>query len=83
MQMDVIQARLPAGLIREINLLVKKGLYANRSDVIRDAVRKMMLERQIGSIPNTGNSVKEAREIRRKLSKEHFDLDEINSYGRK
>ncbi len=32
----------------------------------------------IGIIPNTGDSVKEIRIIRKQLSKERFDLDEIN-----
>ena len=39
---------------------------------------RRMLEKQIGSIPNTGDSVKEIREIRKKLSKEKFDLNELN-----
>ena len=38
-----------------------------------------LLERQIGSIPNTGDSVEEIREIRLKLSKEKIDLDRINN----
>jgi hypothetical protein len=45
---------------------------------IRIMITKSSLEKQIGSIPNTGDSVKEIREIRKKLSKEKFDLDEIN-----
>jgi len=76
--MSVIQARLPQGLIEEIDKLVEKGTHINRSDVMRDAIRRLVLEKQIGSIPNTGDSVKEIREIRKKLSKEKVDLDEIN-----
>lgn len=38
------------------------------------------IEKQIGSVPNTGDSVKEIREIRKKLSK--IDLDEINTLGK-
>lgn len=76
--MSVIQARLPKGLVDEVNVLVDKGIYTNKSDVMRDAIRKLILEKQIGSIPNTGDSVKEIRELRKKLSKEKFDLDEIN-----
>lgn len=45
---------------------------------IRDALRRLILEKQIGSIPNTDDSVKEIKETRKKLSKEKFDLDEIN-----
>jgi len=70
MTMAVTQVRLPKGIISEIDELVKKGLYTNKSDVVRDAVRKLILEKQIGSIPNTGDSVKEIRKIREKLSKQ-------------
>ncbi|MCK4670003.1 MAG: ribbon-helix-helix protein, CopG family [Nanoarchaeota archaeon] len=78
MTMNVAQVRLPKGLMHEIDVLVDKGLYANKSDVVRDAIRKLVLEKQIGSIPNTGDSVKEIRVIRKKLSKEEVDLDKIN-----
>ena len=33
----------------------------------------------ISTIPNTGDSVQEIREIRKILSKEKFDLEEINN----
>jgi len=74
MKMSVTQVRLPEGLITEIDKLVDKGFYTNKSDVIRDAIRKLVLEKQIGSIPGTGESVKEIRKIRKKLSKEKFNL---------
>lgn len=76
--MQVAQVRLPERLIEELDILVKKGFYSNKSEVIRDAVRKLILEKQIGSMPNTGDSVKEIRKIRKKLSKEKINLDEIN-----
>ena len=82
MTMAVTQVRLPEGLIKEVDKLVDKGFYTNKSDVIRDAIRKLILEKQIGSIPETGDSVKEIRKIRKKLSKEKFDLDEINKLGK-
>lgn len=82
MQMTVTQVRLPKGLIKEVNKLVGRGMYTNKSDVIRDAVRKLVLEKQVGSISNTGDSVKEIRKIRKKLSKEKFDIDEINKLGK-
>lgn len=76
--MELTQVRLPKGLVKEVNTLVKERLYTTKSDLIRDAVRRFVIDRkleaQIGSIPNTGDSVKEIREIRRKLSKG------INSY---
>ena len=80
--MAVTQVRLPEGLITEIDKLVDKGFYTNKSDVIRDAIRKLVLEKQIGSIPDTGDSVREVREIRKKLSKEKFNLNEINQLNK-
>lgn len=70
--------------MEEVERLVNKGIYTSKSDVIRDALRKLILEKQIGSVPNTGDSVKEIREIRKRLS-EGFtlrDLDEINALGK-
>lgn len=80
--MEVAQVRLPDGLMKEVDKLVDKNFYTSRSDVIRDALRKLILEKQIGSIPNTGNSVKEIRKIRKKLSQEKIDLEEINALGK-
>ena len=78
MAMELIQVRLPEKLIKEVNRFVKKGHYSTKSDVIRDAIRKLTLEKMIGILPNTGDSVKEVREIRKKLSKEKFDLKKLN-----
>ena len=81
MNMEVTQVRLPVGIIKEVNKLVNKGLYSNKSDVIRDAVRKLVLEKQVGSIPNSGDSVEQIRNIRKKLSREKISLDDINRLG--
>ena len=78
-QMPVAQVRIPEGLVKEVNNLVKRGFYSSKSDVIRDAIRKLVLEKQIGSIPNKGDSVKQVRRARKILSKGKIDLDEINS----
>lgn len=78
MTMDLIQVRLPEGLITEIDVLVQKGFYSSKSDVIRDAIRRLILEKQIGSIPNTGDSVQEVRALRKKLSKKDINLREMN-----
>ena len=81
MAMSITQVRLPEGITKEMDKLVEKGLYTNKSDVVRDALRKLVLEKQIGSIPNTGDSVKEIREIRKILSKDiksFKDLEKIN-----
>ncbi len=79
--MDTVQVRLSHGLVDKIDDLVDTGIYANRSDVIRDAVRKLVLGKMIGIVPNTGDSVKELRVIKNKLSKEiksFKDIEEIN-----
>ena len=78
MVMDTVQVRLSHGLIEMIDNFVRTGIYANRSDVIRDSVRRLVLNQQVGTIPNTGDSVDEIRKIRAKLSKEDIDLEEIN-----
>ena len=77
--MQMTQVRLTKGLIDKVNELVEKGYYPNKSDAIRDAVRRLVWEKEIGTIPNTGDSVQEVREIREKLSKERFDLKDLNS----
>jgi Arc/MetJ-type ribon-helix-helix transcriptional regulator len=79
MAMAITQVRLPEGLIEEMDSLVEKGHYTSKSDVIRDAIRKLLLERQIGTAPNRGNSVKEVRELRKRLPRP--SLKEINRLG--
>ena len=48
----VTQVRLPKGFIKEINKLVAKGFYTNKSDVIRDALRRFIIEKDIGNAQN-------------------------------
>ena len=78
MVMDTLQVRLSHGLVEMVDDLVGTGVYANRSDVVRDAVRRLVLDKLVGIIPDTGDSAKELKKIRTKLSKEKFDLNEIN-----
>lgn len=78
MVMELVQVRLPEGLTMKLDTLVKRGYYSSKSDVIRDAIRRLILEKQIGSIPNMGDSVQEIRALRQQLSKEDLDLDKIN-----
>ncbi len=60
MVMDTLQIRMNKGLVKRIDSLVKSNVYSNRSDVIRDAVRRFVWEKEAGSIPNNGkNSVNE------------------------
>lgn len=79
--MEVVQVRMPKAMIKMIDSFVKKGIYTNRSDAVRDAIRLIEWKRMIGSIPNTGDSVEEVKEIRKKLSKEirsFEDIEKIN-----
>ena len=78
MVMDILQIRLSPGIVKRVDVLVKAGIYANRSDAIRDAVRRLVLDKIIGIIPSKIDSVREVRELRKRLSKEKIDLDEIN-----
>jgi len=83
MVMDTLQIRMNKPLLKMVDTVVKSGVYANRSDVIRDAVRRFVWEKEVGSINNDGrNSVEEVRKIREKLSKEKFDLKELNEFGK-
>jgi len=79
MVMNTLQIRLGSGLIKRIDSFVKIGVYSNRSDVIRDAVRRFVWEKEVGTVFLKGNSVDLVRKAREKLSKEKMDLDEINN----
>lgn len=80
MVMDTLQIRMNNELLKRIDLIVKTGMYSNRADVIRDAVRRFVWEKEVGTVPPLGNSVELVRKARKSLSKnikkEH--LDEIN-----
>ena len=78
MVMDTLQIRLGHGLIERVDSLVKSGIYSNRSDVIRDAVRRFVWEKEIGTVKNRGNAVKQVRKTREDLSKQKIELKEIN-----
>lgn len=42
MPMQTMQIRLTDKQIKRIDTLVKKGVYPNRSETVRDAVRKLV-----------------------------------------
>jgi Arc/MetJ-type ribon-helix-helix transcriptional regulator len=44
MVMETVQIRLTEKQIKNIESLVKKGVYPNRSEAVRDAVRKLVDE---------------------------------------
>ncbi|MDI3474310.1 MAG: antitoxin ParD1/3/4 [Thermococcaceae archaeon] len=41
-KMKIISVQLPQGLINAMDQLVKKGIYPNRSEVIRAAIRELL-----------------------------------------
>lgn len=82
MVMDTVQIRVSHGLVERVDHLVETGVYANRSDVIRDALRRFVWEREVGTVKLKGNSVKQVREARRQLSKQiksFKDIEDINN----
>lgn len=81
MVMDTLQIRMNQALLKRIDSLVKTGVYSNRSDVIRDAVRRFVWEKEVGSITNKGNAVNQIRKIRDKLSIEPIDIEKTNDFG--
>lgn len=44
MTMETVQIRLTERQIKNIDVLVRKGVYPNRSEAVRDAVRKLVEE---------------------------------------
>ncbi len=79
MSMVMTQVRLPKKILQDIELLVESGFYETKSDVVRDAVRRLLFDKQVASLNLKGNSVKEVKKIRKKLSSKRIDLNEINS----
>jgi len=83
MVMDTVQIRMNKELIKRIDKLIKKGFYSNRAEVIRDAVRRFMWEKEVGSIEYIGPSVELIREARKQLGKEitsYEDLEKLNDF---
>ena len=79
MVMEILQIRLSKGLVEKVETLLETGIYANRSDVIRDAVRRLSVSQLVGILPSKKDSVNEIRSLRRRLSHRKFDLKNINS----
>lgn len=44
MVMETVQIRLTEKQIKSIDVLVRRGVYPNRSEAVRDAVRKLVTE---------------------------------------
>jgi Arc/MetJ-type ribon-helix-helix transcriptional regulator len=42
--LETIQAKLTPKLLEEVEKLIKEGLYADRDEAIRDAIRRLIRE---------------------------------------
>jgi Arc/MetJ-type ribon-helix-helix transcriptional regulator len=78
---EQVQLRMSKGLIDGIDHLVKDGKYASRSDVVRDAVRHLLVHSMVGLIPNKGDSVKQVRVLRRKMDQEIKSFKDIKKWN--
>ncbi len=50
MVMETLQIRLTKRLVEELDKLVKEGFYSNKSEAVRDAVRRLVLEHELGEL---------------------------------
>lgn len=78
MVMSTLQIRINDGLLKKIDEQIKNGIYSNRSEAIRDAVRTRFWINEAGTVPNRGKATDQVRKARKALSKEKLDIDKIN-----
>lgn len=50
MVMETVQIRLTKRLVEKIDGLVKEGFYPNKSEAVRDAVRRLIVMQEIGEL---------------------------------
>ena len=81
MVMETLQIRLPRATVEQIDALVKKGIYASRSDAVREITRRQLFWReQAGSIPYQGDSVELVRKVREKFTHEDLTPEKLNKF---
>jgi len=90
--MKTISMRLPDKIIEEIDQLVEQGLYASRTEALREGAR-ILLRAQTGSIPGlpaevTKDEIWMSLKEMRGLDKEHKEalleaIRELNAEHRK
>jgi len=71
--METVQIRLTEDLIKMVDRLVKRGIYSSRSEAVRDAVRKLVVEREIGRLAEKRaekTSVELVKDVRGKIWRE-------------
>lgn len=77
MVMETIQIRLTKKLVEELDKLVREGIYPNRSEAVRDAVRRLILEQELGELGEEMEVM--GGELREKLPER---IREIRAYCR-
>jgi Arc/MetJ-type ribon-helix-helix transcriptional regulator len=77
MVMQTMQIRIEKGLVSRMEDLVSSGIYSNKAEIVRDAVRRLITESLVGIIPNEKNSVEQIKELRKSMPK--LSLEEINA----
>jgi Arc/MetJ-type ribon-helix-helix transcriptional regulator len=60
MVMETVQIRLTGKLVEKLGELVKEGLYPNKSEAVRDAVRRLILEHELVEL---GEELEEGEEL--------------------
>lgn len=48
--METVQIRLTKKLVEELGELVKDGFYPNKSEAVRDAVRRLIIDHGLGEL---------------------------------
>lgn len=60
--METVQIRLTKNMLDKIDVLIKQGTYPNRSEAVRDSVRKM-LDRKLATSETLTVSVKDLQKF--------------------
>jgi Arc/MetJ-type ribon-helix-helix transcriptional regulator len=63
MVMETVQIRLTKKLVEKLKGLVKEGFYPNKSEAVRDAVRRLIIEHELGELGEELNEGKELDKI--------------------
>lgn len=80
MVMETLQIRLPKATVESIDRLVERGIYASRSDAIREVTRRLIFWReQAGTVKYKGDSVALVRKIRDQMTEKDFPIEEMNN----
>ena len=60
--METVQIRLTKNMLDKIDILIKQGTYPNRSEAVRDSVRKM-LDRKLATSETLTVSMKDLQKF--------------------